>query len=501
VTVWGRSAEARSVLGRSEVPRIAVVGGGIAGLAAAHRLVEPAAARRTAVELILIEALDRLGGTIVTEYADGYLIEGGPDSFLTEKPWGVDLCNRLGLAERLIPTQPGRRRTLLLRGHRLLPLPDGFQLLAPSLLIPFWRSPVLSWRGKLRATTELIVPRRRSQEDESVGEFVTRRFGREILERVVQPLVSGIYAADPSGVSLLATMPRFAEMERVQGSIIRALRRSAQPRELRDGGGPRWSLFTAPAGGMQELVFAIAQRLPPTSVKLRRRVTSVARAGGARPWRVNLADGTTLLVDGVILAVPAPKAARLVNGLDPALGGQLAAIRHHSSAVVTFGYDRAAVRHPLDGFGFVVPRVEGRPILACSFSSLKFPGRAPDGSVLLRAFVGGDWAPDALERDDAGLAAATQQHLAGILGISSPPVLVRVHRHPAAMPQYEVGHLDRVGAIRDRIARRPGLAFCGNALTGVGIPDCIHSGEQAAEQVLESAAGHVKPSSPDPLFD
>lgn len=494
MTVWGRSAEARSVLGRSEVPRIAVVGGGIAGLAAAHRLVELAAARRAAVELILIEALDRLGGTIATEYADGYLIEGGPDSFLTEKPWGVDLCNRLGLGERLIPTQPGRRRTLLLRGHRLLPLPDGFQVLAPSLLIPFWRSPVLSWRGKLRATTELIVPRRRSQEDESVGEFVTRRFGREVLERVVQPLVSGIYAADPSGVSLLATMPRFAEMERVQGSIIRALRRSAQPRELRDGGGPRWSLFTAPAGGMQELVFAIAQRLPPTSVKLRRRVTSVARAGGARPWRVNLADGTTLLVDGVILAVPAPKAARLVSGLDPALGGQLAAIRHHSSAVVTLGYDRAAVRHPLDGFGFVVPRVEGRPILACSFSSLKFPGRAPDGSVLLRAFVGGDWAPDALERDDAGLAAATQQHLGGILGISSPPVLVRVHRHAAAMPQYEVGHLDRVGAIRDRIARHPGLAFCGNALTGVGIPDCIHSGEQAAEQVLESSAGAPRPS-------
>ncbi len=494
MTDWGRSAEARSVLGRSEVPRIAVVGGGIAGLAAAHRLVELAASRRTTIEPILIEALDRLGGTIATEYVDGYLIEGGPDSFLTEKPWGLDLCNRLGLAGRLITTQPGQRRTLVLHRGRLLPLPDGFQLLAPSRLIPFWRSPVLSWRGKLRATTDLILPRRRSQEDESVGEFVVRRFGREVLDRVVQPLVSGIYAADPSGVSLLATMPRFAEMEHVQGSIIRALRRSAHQRELRNGSGPRWSLFAAPAGGMQELVFAIAQRLAPSSVKLRRRVTSLARSSGTRPWRVNLADGATLLVDGVILAVPAPRAARLVTGLDPALGEQLAAIRYHSSAVVTLAYDRTAVRHPLDGFGFVVPRVENRPILACSFSSLKFAGRAPDGSVLMRIFLGGEWALEALEQDDAGLASVTQQHLREILSVSAPPLLVRVHRHVAAMPQYDVGHADRAEAIRGRVAQHPGLAIAGNALAGVGIPDCIHSGEQAAEQVLQSSAGPVKPS-------
>jgi len=191
--------------------------------------------------------------------------------------------------------------------------------------------------------------------------------------------------------------------------------------------------------------------------------------------------------------VPASRAARLLSGLDPELGGQLAAIRYHSSAVVTLGYGRGAVRRPLAGFGFVVPRVEGRPILACSFSNLKFPGRAPDGSVLLRAFVGGDWAQEALDRDDASLAAATQQHLEGILGIVSPPVVARVHRHAAAMPQYEVGHLDRVAAIRDGIAQHPGLAFCGNALTGVGIPDCVHSGEQAAEQVLEGVAG-IKPS-------
>lgn len=488
MTDWGRSAEARSVLGRSEVPRIAVVGGGITGLAAAHRLVELAASRRMMVEPILVEALDRLGGTISTEYAGGYLIEGGPDSFLTEKPWAVDLCTRLGLAGHLIPTHPRQRRTFVLQRGRLLPLPDGFQLIAPSRLMPLWRSPVLSWRGKLRATSELILPPRPSQEDESVGEFVARRFGKELLDRVVQPLVSGIYAADPSAVSLLATMPRFAEMERVQGSVIRALRRSAHQRELRGGSGPRWSLFAAPAGGMQELVFAIAQRLPPSSVKLRRRVTSLAHAGGARSWRVNLADGATLLVDGVVLAVPAPRAARLVGGFDPALGDELTAIRYHSSAVVTLGYERASVRHALNGFGFVVPRTERRPILACSFSSLKFPGRAPDGSVLLRVFVGGYWAQDVLAQDDTALAGTTQRQLHDILGLSSPPVLVRVHRHPAAMPQYDVGHADRAEAIRRRVARHPGLAIAGNALSGVGIPDCIHSGEQTVEQVLERIA-------------
>lgn len=488
MTDWGRAAEARPVLGRSEVPRIAVVGGGITGLAAAHRLVELAASRRMTVEPLLIEALDRLGGTIATEYAGGYLVESGPDSFITEKPWAVNLCNRLGLTGHLIPTSQGQRRTLVLHRGRLLPLPDGFQLIAPSRLIPLWRSPVLSWRGKLRTTSELLVPRRASQEDESVGDFVARRFGRELLDRVVQPLVSGVYAADPSAVSLLATMPRFAEMERVQGSVIRALRRSARRREPGGGSGPRWSLFAAPAGGMQELVFAIAQRLQPSSVKLRRRVTSLTHAAGARSWRVNLADGATLLVDGVILAVPAPRAARLVSGLDPALGDELAAIRYHSSAVVSLGYDRAAMRHALGGFGFVVPRAERRSILACSFSSLKFPGRAPDGSVLLRVFVGGDWAQDALAQDDAALASTMHRHLDDILGLSSPPALVRVHRHASAMPQYDVGHADRAEAIRRRVAGHPGLAIAGNALTGVGIPDCIHSGEQAAEQVLEGTA-------------
>jgi protoporphyrinogen/coproporphyrinogen III oxidase len=470
--------------GRADALRIVVVGGGIAGLAAAHRLLELSAARRAPIDLILVEASDRLGGTIATEQIDGYLIEGGPDSFLTEKPWALALCDRLGLSERLIPTQGAHRRTFVVHHGRLVPLPDGFVLLAPSRLGPLWRSPLLSWRGKIRATMDLVLPKRRGEEDESVGAFVTRRFGHEVLDRVVQPLVTGIYTVDPAGVSLRATMPRFAEMERRHGSVIRALRRSPGSRGGQDGSGPRWSLFAAPAGGMQELVSGLAGRLPASSVKLRRRVTSLGRSSGPRTWRVNLAEGTTLLADGVILAVPASRSARLVGGLDPDLGRELSTIPYHSSAIVTLVYPRAEIRHALDGFGFVVPHAEGRSILACAFSSLKYPGRAPEGDVLLRAFLGGERAQGVLDRDDADLAALVQQDLGPLLGISSAPTLVRVHRHPASMPEYQVGHPDRVAAIQVRVARYPGLAVAGNAYTGVGIPDCIRSGEEAAERVL-----------------
>ncbi|HYM91285.1 MAG TPA: protoporphyrinogen oxidase [bacterium] len=476
---------------RAELLRVVVVGGGIAGLAAAHRLVELGRARRPPVELVLVEARDRLGGVVATERADGYLIEEGPDSFLTEKPWGLSLCDRLGLTGGLVPTREGSRRTFIVCRGRLVPLPDGFLVLAPSRLGPILRSPLLSWRGKLRLAMDLVLPKRQAGGDESVGAFVTRRFGREVLDRVVQPLVSGIYGADPFDVSLAAAMPRFVEMERQHRSIIRALRRAQDRRPAVEESGPRWSLFVTLAGGMGELVSAAARRLPPASVKLRRRVTSLARSRGPRPWRVNLADGTALLADGVILAIPAPRAARLVAGLDPDLGRALAAISYASSAIVTLAYRREEIRHALDGFGFVVPHAEDRQILGCTFSSLKFPGRAPDGVVLLRVFLGGARARELLDRDDAALGAAAQQELEPLLGISGSPHLVRVHRHVAAMPQYQVGHAERVAAIEGGVARHPGLAVAGNALGGVGIPDCIHSGERAAERVLAQAQGQA----------
>ena len=469
--------------------RIVVVGGGIAGLAAAHRLIEVGAAGQIPVEPFLFESRDRLGGIIATERTGGCIIEGGPDAFLTEKPWAVALCERLGLADRLIPTREAPRRTFVLHRGRLEPLPDGFALLGPSRLGPVLRTPLLSWRGKLRLAMDLVLPRGRVDGDESVGAFVARRFGREVLDRVVQPLVSAVYTADPSAISLAATMPRFREMERRHRSIAWALARSATRRRDAEGSGPRWSLFVTPSGGMQDLVESVARRLPPSAVRLRQGVAAVVRPNGARMWRVDLADGTAIAADGVILATPAHHTARLVAGLDPDLGRLCEAIPYASSAAVTLAYRRADVGHALDGFGVVVPRSAGRSILAATFSSVKFPGRAPDGQALLRAFLGGALVHGLLDRDDDALAAAAEQDLGDVLDIRARPLLVRVHRHPAAMPQYLVGHQERVRAIAAQASRHAGLALAGAAYGGVGIPDCVRSGEEAAERVLEGVAG------------
>jgi protoporphyrinogen/coproporphyrinogen III oxidase len=473
--------------------RVVVVGGGIAGLAAAHRLAELGGERGTAVAVTLLEARPRLGGTIATEQVDGYLVEAGPDAFLTERPWALDLCARLGLTDRLIRTQEAHRRTFVVYRGRLHPLPDGFGLLAPSRLGPVLRSPLFSWRGKARMMMDLLLPRGSRGGDESLGAFVRRRLGSEVLDRVAQPMVAGIYTADPETLSLAATMPRFLEMERTHRSLIRALRRArartpgAEDRKGEGDTGPRWSLFVAPAEGMGALVAALAARLPAAGLRLGRRAVSLERARrspGGGVYRIGLDDGSVLAADGVILAQEAPGAARLVAGVDPDLSALLQAIPYASSATVTLGYRREDISHSLDGFGFVVPETEERPVLACTFSSVKFAGRAPRNGVLLRAFLGGALHPGVLDRDDSALSALAAGEVRAVLGATAAPHLVRVHRHPGAMPQYALGHLDRLRAIEARAARHAGLALAGAGYRGVGIPDCIRSGEEAAERVL-----------------
>jgi oxygen-dependent protoporphyrinogen oxidase len=467
---------------------VAIVGGGITGLAAAHRLVELSASRGVAIDLTLLEAGDRLGGTITTERVEGYLIEGGPDSFLTEKPWAGALCDRLGLGESLRPTRDAHRRTFIVHRSRLEPLPEGFQVLAPSRLGSLWQSPLLSWRGKLRMAMELVIPRAREGGDESVGAFVDRRLGGEALERIAQPLVSAIYTGDPWAISMAATMPRFLEMERRHGSVIRALRHTTD-RRGRSASGPRWGMFVTLAGGLTDLVHALARRMPPRAVELGRRVTSLARPAGPLEWRVGLADGAAISADGVILAVPAPAAARLLWDTDAALSRMLAAIPYVSSALVTLAYRAEAVGRLPAGFGFVVPDEEGRTILACTFSSVKFADRAPEGDVLLRVFIGGRRQQGLLDADDSTLAAVAEGEIKDLLAANAPPRLVRVHRHRASMPLYLVGHLERAAAIRARAAHHRGLALAGNALGGVGLSDCVRSGEEAAEQMLEALRG------------
>jgi oxygen-dependent protoporphyrinogen oxidase len=465
-----------------------VVGGGISGLAAAHRAVELARERALPLELTVLEARDRLGGTIETERADGFVIEAGPDSFISEKPWALGLCRRLGLQERLLRTDDRYRRTFVWYGGRLHPLPDGFQLLAPTKLGPFIGSSLFSWPGKVRMALETALPRgggwtaRAPEADESLGSFVRRRLGAEALERVAQPLVAGIYTADPDELSLAATMPRFLELERRERSVVLALWRAGRRAPQAGTSGARWSLFVTLRGGMEELVEALAARLPAGAVALGRRATGIERAGEG--WRVALASGESVAAAAVILAAETHTTGRLLRYVDPAAATLLADVPYASSATVGLAYRRADIPHPLDGFGFVVPRVERRALLACTFSSVKYPGRAPAGMVLLRGFLGGALDAGVLERSDEDLAGTARAELGEALGVSAEPVLVRVRRWPRAMPQYRVGHLDRVEAIERALARLPGLAVAGSGYRGVGIADCVRSGEVAAARAL-----------------
>jgi len=465
--------------------RLVVVGGGVTGLAAAHHALELARERRIALELTLVEARERLGGTIATERAGGFLIEAGPDSFLSEKPWALALCRRLGLEDRLARTDDRYRKVFVWRAGRLHPLPDGWELLAPTRLAPFLTSGLFSWPGKLRMALDLVLPRGIA-DDESLGAFVRRRLGREALERVAQPLVAGIYTADPDDLSLTATMPRFAELERRERSIILGLWRASRRAPQAGISGARFGLFVTLKEGMEELVAALATGIQSDAVLLKHRVAGVERRGNR--WRVTTVEGADLDAERVVVATESHAAARMLRYVDPTLATLLAEIPYASSATVTLGYRRAEVPHPLDGFGFVVPRAEGRALLACTFSSVKYPGRAPEGDVLLRAFVGGALNEAVLERDDATLVMRARDELRQAMGIRAAPVLTRVFRWPKAMPQYHVGHLARVDTIERLVRALPGLDLAGGAYRGVGISDCVRSGEGAAERALGISA-------------
>jgi oxygen-dependent protoporphyrinogen oxidase len=455
--------------------RIAVIGGGISGLAAAHRLVELGV---PSSRITLIEASGRLGGTLATKYRDGFLLERGPDSFISEKPEAVALAKRLGLESRLIETNDQHRRSFIVRNGRLRPVPEGFQLLAPSRIWPFLTTDIFSLTGKLRIAAELLLPRENGKQDESLASFVRRRLGREALERMAQPMVGGIYTADPETLSLRATLPRFLDMERKHRSLILAMLR--QSRVQKSGtSGARYSLFMSFDRGMQVLVDALADVVP--NVSLNTRVEELSF--DSRTWRIKADSGELFEADAVCLAVPAYTAAKLLENINPRLASQLNAIKYASTATINLAYPRAAIAHPLNGFGFVVPFVEKRSLLACTFSSVKFVGRAPEDHVLLRAFAGGALQPEMF--DDPGR--RIEQDLCELLGIKGKPLFTEVAKWKRSMPQYEVGHLDRVQAIDDEVRGIRGFALAGNAYRGAGIPDCIRSGETAAERLVTEA--------------
>jgi protoporphyrinogen/coproporphyrinogen III oxidase len=472
--------------------RVIVIGGGLSGLTVARRLHERSRTLRRPVELAVLEAKDRIGGVIWTERSDGFTLECGPDSFITNKPWGLELCGRLGLADQLIETDASKRRSFVVRNGRLAPVPEGFVLMAPNRLLPILTTPILSLRGKLRLLLDLVIPRRSDEAEESLGSFVRRRFGREALDRLVQPLVAGIYTADPYDLSLNATFPQFPAMEREHGSVIRALRREARergPRHLeKHASGARYGLFVTLADGMDMLPKALEAALPPGTVQTGTAVRRISRNEPVSPWLVELLDGPPLEADAVVVATEAHAAARFLDAQDPALALQLRAIPYASSLIANIAYRRDQISHPLDGFGAVVPATERRSILAVSFLSVKFPNRAPAGTVLLRVFIGGVTQPEQLEHDDAFVTSLVQQELAGLIGASGEPIFTRITRHPRAMPQYNLGHLDRVAAIRRNLAKYSRLYLAGIAYDGVGIPDCIHAAEDTADSLIDALA-------------
>lgn len=454
---------------------IAVIGGGISGLAAAHRLIE----LDTGHPILLFESAARLGGVLQTVRQDGYLIEASADNFITKLPYAEQLAQRVGLAGELLPTEPSLRRALVASGGRVVPVPEAFVLMAAGRVRPILSTPVLSWPGKLRLFCEPFVARRTEPSDESVADFARRRLGDETFRRLVQPLVAGIYTADPEKLSMQATMPQFVERERKYGSLWRARRAEATGGDS----GARYSAFVAPRQGMSQLVDAVAQQLPAGAIQLNSPIASVEPSGPT--WRLAHGDGRRTKAAAVVVAAPAPAAGRIVQPHAPKLASQLNAIQQAGASIVVLGVRRSQVKQAIRGFGFVVPQVERRQIIAASFGSLKFPGRAPDDRLLIRVFVGGALQPDLALLPDDRLVELAFAELAQLVGLEGPPELTRVFRWPAAMPQYHVGHLDRIARIESLVADQPGLELAGNAYHGVGIPQCVHSGESAAERVAE----------------
>jgi len=491
--------------------RIAVIGGGISGLAAAHRLVE----LDPACKLTLIESRPRLGGALWTIREEGFQVEQGVDNFITTLPWGLDLCRRLGLEDRLVQTNPKYRQTFVVRAGRLCKLPDGFLMMAPTRMWPLVVTPILSPLGKLRCALEYFIPPRQDDGDEAMAAFVRRRLGREAYERLVEPLISAVYAADLEKLSVLATLPRFREMERNHGSLVRAMRRQMKEmRAQRKGAtesGARFSMFVTLREGLSSLVWALTDRLPEGSVWLETSVERIERhADGWKLWtRPTVEEGTPAAepagvwdttrkaiqprpelfpsgekFDAVIFAAPSHVGARLLEAVDGVLAEKLSTIEHSGTAILSLGFRREQIRHPLDGMGIVVPAVERSPILACSLSSQKYPHRAPEGKTLLRVFVGGSRYPEMAEMDEEEIRPRVLGELRTWLGIEGEPIYSRLARWPRTMPQYHVGHKDLVAEIEARAARLPNFELCGNAYHGVGIPDCTHGAEQAAERIL-----------------
>ena len=463
--------------------RIAIIGGGISGLSAAFHL-EQQRQRGAALEYVLFERTSRVGGSLRTERADRCLIEAGPDSFLTEKPWAADLCRELGIGDQLIGSNDGDRKTYILVNGRLAPLPDGLMFMVPTKILPVVFSPLFSLRTKLRMAREWFHPPRPATGDESVAALVERHYGAEMVDRLADPLLSGVYGGEASGLSVRAVLPRFAEMEAKHGSLGRGM--LAARKRMASGKTPPRPLFSSLKEGMQQLVDAVVARLSQEALRTGTAVKELRRAGSPGPqggWLVSVEGGQMENFDFVILATPAPVAGALLAPVQAELAKELSGIAYSSSVTVTLGYERAGLRLP-PGFGFLVPRSEGKRMLACTFVHNKFPHRAPQDRALLRCFLGGARDEEILSWPDEQIEATVRKELREILWLTAQPLFCRIYKWKGAMAQYGAGHLERLQRIESLRQQLPGLALAGNGYRGIGVPDCIRSGKEAAAQAV-----------------
>jgi protoporphyrinogen/coproporphyrinogen III oxidase len=472
-----------------------IVGGGIAGLSAAYY-----ASKVSGTEVTLLETSDRWGGKITTDrvaFDDGqFIIEGGPDTFLAAKPWGVALCKELGLGDRLHGTNPHKKNTYVLNRNRLLPLPDGLAMMIPTNIEAILKSRLVSWFSKARMGLDFLLPARRVNGDESLGQFVSRRLGREAYENLIEPLMSGIYAGDGDQLSLASTFPYLRDLELKYGSLARGalkLREQANGKAVQ---GSR-SAFLTPTTGLAEIVEVLVEHLTANGVHLRLNTQVCKITNYQLRYRSELATGEVLESNSVILATPAFVSGRLLASLDPALAFDLQSIPYASTATVSLAYRLSNIPRDLDGYGYVIPRREGRRALACTWTSTKFPHRAPEGYALIRVFVGRAGqelpsrsgrlrsAPQAGDGREGELLELAKEELHLTLGIRAEPLLYRVFLWDKAMPQYNLGHPELLARIDAGLAKHPGLALAGNGYRGIGIPDCIHSGQLAVERIFK----------------
>jgi len=473
------------------MPRIIIIGGGIAGLAAAVHLKAGAKSHGKTVDVLLIEKNGRIGGKILTEKHNGFLVEGGPDSFLPEKVWSVNLAKHLGLEPEMLPSNDEFKGTFIFSKNELHSLPEGVMLMVPTSFWPMAKSHLISWPGKLRMGMEVFVPKRKFVEDESLASFVTRRLGRECLEKIAEPLVAGIHTSNPDNMSVLATFPRFVQMEQKSGSLILGMLAAMKNRPHATLSGPppkpgatKMTYFMSFKNGMQTLSQACADYIGKESIRLGAGVKAVEPKG--KGYAITLESGETLDTDHVMIASAAYDAAAMVKGFDETLAAQMNKIEWSSSATVSVAFKKEDVKVPLKGFGFIVPRVEGRRVNAATYSSIKWSFRAPGDTIMVRVFVGGGHHEELVhDLDDSGMVKMVQEELDAIVGLKANAHFSKVYRWNKGMPKYTVGHLDRITLLDRTLSTHPGLHLLGCSYKGIGIGDCVHEAQVAAEKILK----------------